>query len=205
MSFMMGTHPSAGQDSPVWAMRGSVYAVRAITDLFNIKSFKKKITDLIQQVNTLLKTVHKHSPLIIPHLLHEPLPEKPEFTDGHEFLPEEEQDKILNKLGDIEGAEWAHEYYGCGWNQHQYRCVLTDFLREGTVQRNWMVPNRGFQQANYDVDQSAGFQACNRYSFRCLMTPDSESLEHVCNTDQFKDVIKQALKKSKAKLQNMRI
>ena len=50
-SFLMGTHLNAGHDSPVKSMRRDVYAIKAITDLFNIDSFKMKIQNLIQQVS----------------------------------------------------------------------------------------------------------------------------------------------------------
>ena len=187
MSFLMGTHPKAGCESPVQVMRRDVYAIRAITGLFNIKAYENRIKNLIQQVNTLLKTVHKFSPLIISCLRGEKLPE-PEFmygTQAYNSLPWEEQNHVLLKFSEIQNAKGAYNYYGCGWNQHQYRYVLEDFLREGTVQRDWKTPNNrdfrgGFQQANFDIDPSAGFQACDHYSFRCLMTPDSETLEHAC-------------------------
>ena len=202
MSFLMGTHPRVGCESPVRVMRGSIYAIRAITDLF-CKTFKSRITNLIQQVNTLLKTVHKcRNNLIIPHLHCEPLPEKPKLTGAEGLLPDDLQDKILNNLHDIKEAEWAFEYYACGWNQHQYRYVLEDFLKEGTVQRDWMIPNNrahreGYQEANYDVDPSAGIQACSRYSFRCFLTPKSDSLDHFCTSDHFKEAVKQGLKASR--------
>ena len=53
--------------------------------------------------------------------------------------------------------------------------------------------NRGFQEANFDVDPSAGFK-CDRYSLRCYWSPDSEkSMKHWCNIEENKEAMREAI------------
>ena len=53
--------------------------------------------------------------------------------------------------------------------------------------------NRGFQEANFDVDPSAGFK-CDRYSLRCYWSPDSEkSVKHWCNIEENKEAMREAI------------
>ena len=72
--------------------------------------------------------------LIIPALGNTKLPPKEDFEGVSPLL--------VQKYNDIEEAEWADDYYGCAWRQSEYRAVLGDFLRDGTVQKDWRVPNR---------------------------------------------------------------
>jgi len=183
-TFMMGTHPRAGESSVILGIRGKTPVIWRLEDFLMDQKINSRIKLLTNQLKQILTDVNEKNSLMIPAILDpRSIPEKPllQERDEEEDFAFDEDDELDGHSGDIHDATWGFNYYGHAWNMSSsYRRVLQLFLDFGniTMSRKYnevkeknigdlvkgklntdscSIPVEGFLRAAFDTDPTRCF------------------------------------------------
>jgi len=163
-SFLMGTHPKIGKDSPIQKLRGNHTVLEKIQNMIVRKELADKLKKEPMVISNYLKKMEIRWKSILPQLI------DPHHRDNLRWPRRQERGR--------KGQRFLHDD---AWRMSPaYHQILFKYMETGKItDKPWHEPMEGFHQASIDTDPSKDYDDCSEFSLMCLKT-GSKSSVHIC-------------------------
>jgi len=173
-SFLMGTHPKIGKDSPIQKLRGNRTALEKIQNMVVSKELANKLKKEPAVITQYLKRMEMRSKTILPKLIDRHHEENVGWAKMLYGMP---------GLFGLKKMPSVRYIYDDAWRKSPaYHQILFKYMETGKItNKPWHEPMEGFHQASIDTDPSKDYDDCSEFSLMCLKT-GSRSSVHICKS-----------------------
>jgi len=165
-SFLMGTHPDVGKDSPIQWLKGERTILERIQNMVVRKDLVEKLKKDPAMITSTLKQIDNIDNVITIVLLS--MGEMQYYICSD--IPDDEEDQSVDTAASLCGLPW--------YMSPACKKILQNFMRFKRIsEKPWHQPPEGFAQACLDTDPTKVYQDCTDIRLICWKSGTSA---HTC-------------------------